>query len=72
MMKLEISFKRESSEFAWQEGYAAFSVSCSQLDNVSSYIANQAAHHRRMSFEAEYLELLKGHGIEHDDRWALD
>jgi putative transposase len=38
-------------EFAWQEGYGAFSVSASNLDTVKRYIANQESHHRKVTFE---------------------
>src|SRR5262245_45027930 len=43
--------------FAWQEGYGAFTVSASQLAKVERYIANQVAHHRNKTFEDEYVEL---------------
>ena len=46
-------------EFAWQEGYGAFSVSPSQLERVKTYIANQPAHHRTHSFEQEFLAMLQ-------------
>jgi REP element-mobilizing transposase RayT len=49
--------------FAWQRGYSAFSVSESQIERVRRYIANQEAHHRRQTFEAELLELLRRNGI---------
>lgn len=49
--------------FAWQEGYAAFSVSISQRDNVVDYILHQAEHHTRMSFADEFSKLLRAHGI---------
>lgn len=52
--------------FGWQDGYAAFTVSKSALADVSRYIANQAEHHKTMSFEAEYTALLERHGIEYD------
>lgn len=42
------------SNFSWQRGYGAYSVSASKLDSVSSYIANQQEHHRIKSFEEEY------------------
>jgi len=45
--------------FCWQEGYGAFSVSPSQLDRVGRYIANQAEHHRRRSFEEEFQAMLQ-------------
>ncbi len=49
--------------FAWQEGYGAFSVSPSQLERVTRYIANQAAHHRTHSFEEEFLAMLQAANI---------
>jgi len=52
--------------FAWQEGYAAFSVSASNLAQVAEYVRNQPEHHRHMTFEEEFLALLKKHGIEAD------
>src|SRR5262249_48939673 len=45
--------------FAWQEGYGAFAVSASMLGKVVRYIHNQEMHHRKISFEEEYLGLLK-------------
>ena len=49
--------------FSWQEGYGAFTVSISQIDKIKNYIANQEKHHKKMSFEEEYLELLKRNNI---------
>jgi putative transposase len=46
-------------EFGWQTGYAAFSVSKSQADRVKHYIAKQAEHHKRVSFQEEVLSFLK-------------
>ena len=50
----------------WQEGYAAFSVSASNVAPVAAYVRNQPGHHRHMTFEEEFLALLKKHGIEAD------
>ena len=58
--------------FAWQEGYGAFAVSASVLAKVVRYIHNQEMHHRKMSFEEEYLGLLKKHGVEFDPRFVFD
>ena len=58
--------------FAWQEGYAAFSVSMSNKNKVVRYIAEQAEHHRQQTFQQEYLALLKRHGIEYDERYVWD
>jgi REP element-mobilizing transposase RayT len=49
--------------FAWQEGYAAFSVSISQRDRVVDYIVRQEQHHKKMSFAEELCKLLRAHGI---------
>ncbi len=48
--------------FQWQAGYGAFSVSPSQVETVRRYIARQAEHHRRVTFQEEYAELLRRHG----------
>ena len=52
--------------FAWQSGYAAFSVSESQEGVVRAYILNQEEHHRKKTFEVEHVHLLKRHNIEFD------
>ena len=53
--------------FAWQEGYGGFTVSKSALPRVQEYITAQKQHHRRQDFKAEFLELLRRHGIESDE-----
>jgi len=58
-------------KFAWQEGYGAFSVSASQVPKTIAYINNQKEHHRKRSFQEEFLELLKKHGIEFDPRYIF-
>ena len=55
--------------FAWQEGYAAFSVSESAVDELRRYIANQEEHHRRLSFREEYIAFLEKHGVDFDPRY---
>lgn len=52
--------------FSWQEGYGAFSVSHSHLDRVANYIRTQEAHHRRKSFQQEYVEFLERHQVRYD------
>ncbi len=59
-------------KFSWQEGYAAFSYSRSQRNNVIQYIINQKDHHSKKSFREEYLELLKKFDISFDDRYIFD
>ena len=56
-------------KFAWQEVYGAFTVSPSQLSRVQRYIANQMEHHRKKTFEEEYLDLLRLSGVEYDERY---
>ena len=58
-------------EFTWQEGYGAFSVSASQARRVKEYIRDQAAHHRRRSFEEEFVALLKRSGIQYDPKFVF-
>jgi REP element-mobilizing transposase RayT len=56
-------------KFAWQDGYGAFTVSPSQLNKVERYIANQVDHHRKQTFEEEYLDLLRLSGVEFDEKY---
>lgn len=58
------------ADFAWQEGYGAFSVSISAMDETVAYINGQEEHHRTRSFEEEYVEFLGKHGIEYDERYV--
>jgi REP element-mobilizing transposase RayT len=51
-------------DFAWQRGYAVFSVSQSLVDRVSSYIRSQEEHHRNITFDHELDTLLRLHGID--------
>jgi putative transposase len=55
--------------FAWQEEYGAFSVSVSQLDKTIAYIRGQPEHHRKLTFQEEFLMLLKKHRVEYDERY---
>jgi putative transposase len=61
----------QSRTFAWQEGYAAFSVSTSQLDATVLYINRQKDHHRKRSFQEEFLALLDKHNIEYDAQYVF-
>ncbi|MCC5806641.1 MAG: IS200/IS605 family transposase [Opitutales bacterium] len=60
------------SGFHWQSGYGAFSISPGHKDAVRQYIANQAGHHRTVSFQEEYRRLLDTYGIEYDERYVWD
>jgi putative transposase len=59
----------EHALFAWQEKYGAFTVSVSQPSLVTRYIRTQAEHHRKTTFEQEFLLLLKKHRIEFDQQY---
>lgn len=59
----------ESRGFGWQDGYGAFSVSFSNMDQVKRYIAGQEEHHRRVSFQEEFAEFLKRHAIPYEERY---
>jgi putative transposase len=57
--------------FGWQEGYAAFSVSKSNINAVAKYIGEQKEHHRKLTFEQEFVALLKKHGVDHDPKFVF-
>jgi putative transposase len=58
--------------FGWQVKYGAFSVSVSQLDKTMHYIKNQAEHHQWMTFQEEFVALLKKHRIAYDERFLWE
>lgn len=68
-MKVEGSRNRD---FYWQDGYAAFSVSESNVPEVKGYIRNQEKHHRTMTFQEELRTLLDRHAVEYDERYLWD
>ncbi|MCK5803130.1 MAG: IS200/IS605 family transposase [Lentisphaeria bacterium] len=81
--KLVEDVKRESSKwikplgadytnFHWQRGYGAFSLSQSHLDQAIAYVSNQEEHHRKMSFQDEFRELLRRSGVEFDEKYVWD
>ena len=55
--------------FDWQEEYGAFTVSVSQLDKTIAYIRDQESHHRKVTFQDEFLTLLKKHGINYEEQY---
>jgi len=57
--------------FQWQNGYGAFSVSVSQIDGVIAYIRSQPDHHKKMTFEQEFLALLKKAGVPYDPKYVM-
>ncbi len=60
------------THFGWQEGYAAFSIGVSQVKATVKYIQNQKEHHRKKSFQEEYLAILKKNEIDYDERYIWD
>jgi putative transposase len=62
----------EYADFAWQGGYAIFSVSASNMEKVEEYIANQEEHHRKIGFQDELRALLRKHQIEWDEKYVWD
>ena len=62
----------DKSTFAWQSGYGAFSVSCSNLEQVVDYIQRQEAHHRTLSFQEEFIAFLDRHGVAYDERYVWE
>ena len=59
-------------DFGWQNGYAAFSVSESNLESITAYILNQAEHHRKISYQEEIREIFKRHRVAFDERYVWD
>ena len=63
---------RDYADFEWQGGYADFSVSQSDLEQVKQYIAGQEEHHRKIGFQDELRALLRKHEIEWDEKYVWD
>jgi putative transposase len=58
--------------FAWQTGYGVFSVSESSVPAVTKYIAEQEKHHKKHSFQDEYVAFLKKNKVAYDERYIWD
>lgn len=58
--------------FYWQSGYAVLGIGQSGIESLKTYIANQKEHHRRKTFQEEYIEFLKQYNIEYDERYVWD
>ena len=59
-------------DFAWQNGYGVFSIGFSQIETVRKYVAGQEEHHRKVSFQDEFRELLRRYELECDERYLWD
>jgi len=58
------------SEFeGWAEGYGAFTYAYRDKDMIIKYIKNQEEHHKKVSFQEEYLQFLKEFGVDYDERF---
>jgi REP element-mobilizing transposase RayT len=55
--------------FEWQRGYSGYSVSQSKVEAVKKYILNQKEHHKKFSFEEEYILFLKEYGIDYEEKY---
>lgn len=60
------------NKFSWQHGFGAFSYSHSHIDKVVKYILNQEEHHKKRSFQQEYLEILKKFNVEYDPKYIFE
>lgn len=58
-------------KFEWQEGYGAFSYGKSQIDTVIKYINNQENHHKKQSFQEEYIEFLKKFDVDYNEKYIF-
>ena len=58
-------------QFAWQEGFGAFSYGMSQIDNVVRYIQNQEIHHAKRSFRNEYVSFLELFNVEYNEKYIF-
>jgi hypothetical protein len=60
------------ADFAWQNGYGILWIGHSQIEAVRDYIAGQEEHHRKVSFQDEFRQLLRRYEIEFDERYVWD
>ncbi len=67
-----IWMKPRQPAFAWQQGYGAFSIAEDAIGVVVHYIETQEEHHRKVTFQEEYLQILREHGLEWDERFIWE
>ena len=63
--------QQQEIDFNWQKGYGAFGVSSSQIETVTAYIRNQREHHKKRTFEEEFLALLKKSRVDYDPKYVF-
>ena len=66
------TLRDDLAAFHWQDGYGLFSVSPSHLEALRQYILNQAEHHKKETFQEEFLRILKKYGVPHDPRYLWE
>lgn len=64
--------QKHSAGFAWQTGYGVFSVSESNVAEVTKYIAGQQEHHKKRSFQEEFVAFFKKNRVEYDPKYIWD
>jgi putative transposase len=64
--------QRGLQSFHWQDGYGLFSVSPSHFEAVRQYILKQEEHHQKVSFQAEFLSILRKYSVAFDERYVWD
>ena len=64
--------KRHHPKFSWQRRYGAFTVSESSVETVRDYIRQQKEHHKKRTFEIEYISLLRKHNVEFDEAYLWE
>lgn len=62
---------QQYEQFAWQGGYAAFSVSESVIEKTVDYVNRQKEHHQKTTFKDEYIQFLKMYNVDYDDRYVF-
>lgn len=67
-----IKAEKGLTSFSWQNGYGTFSVSSSRIEVVKAYIRKQDEHHRKVTFQEEYLAFLQRHDVTYDERYIWD
>ncbi len=63
---------KEFARFYWQDGYGGFSIGKSQISSLKTYFARQKEHHRKRTFQEEFIEFLEKYEIEYDERYLWD
>jgi len=63
---------KDMDVFSWQNGYGVFTVSKSQSNIIENYINNQETHHKKLTFQEEYIELLKRNNIDFNPTYLFN